>query len=853
MNFISSKTKYLQAKMTASKLPKHKELKPEELRWKCDPNIFEFESTEDIDPIEGILGQERALKAIRMGVDLRSPGYNIYIAGLSGSGKATTVKQMLEKISSDCPRLYDYAYVNNFRDPDQPLLIKFNKGQAKEFKQDLNSAIEVLKQRIPITLDSELYLSRKKNIVDEYNQKEQDLMTSFDEELRKKGFSLGQIRVGEQIRPDIIPLIDGQPVPVFQLEELIKQNKLTKEAAQQIVKDYNGHQPKLQTIFKKGLKISQEFQEKLQQLEKESAEVIVLGIFEGLKEKYNSNSALEHLNTIEDNILNNIQIFKGTKPEGEITQEGLMIDYFREYDLNIILDNSETNECPVIVETNPIFTNLFGTIEKVNDGKGNWYSDFTNIKAGSLLRANGGYLVLNVMHLFEETGVWKSLKRVLTYNKLEIQESPYHLSMSSTSLKPQPIDIDTKVILIGSQIIYSYLTEREYDFKKMFKVKADFDYEINRSDNVVVEYAQVINKLIKQEKLKEFDKSAIAYLLEISAIMAGRQNKLTLRFSRIADLAREASFWATDDGFNVVSAAHIEKAYQLARERHGMLEDKVTEMFENKTLLIDTDGEEVGQINGLAVYNADFYSFGRPTRITATVSLGSGTIINVEREAGMSGRHYNKGVLIISGYFKETFGQDQPLSFNANLVFEQSYGMVDGDSASCTEIFALLSTLSGLPIKQSIAVTGSLNQKGTVQPIGGVNEKIEGFFDICKLNGLTGNQGVIIPIQNVIDLMLREDVIEAVKKNKFHIYPIARVEEGIEILTGVKAGNKTEKGYEEGTVFDKVEKKIRELYAKSRAVKSKNEDVEKNKIIPDKNKKSSIKKSGNKKPGRRIK
>ncbi|MBP9119660.1 MAG: AAA family ATPase, partial [Ignavibacterium sp.] len=617
--------------------------------------------------------------------------------------------------------------------------------------------------------------------------------------------------------------------------------------------DYNGQQPKLQIIFKKGLKISQEFQEKLQQLEKESAEVIVLGIFEGLKEKYNSNSALEHLNLVEENILDNIQIFKGIKPEGEMTQEGMLIDYFREYDLNIILDNSETNECPVIVETNPTYINLFGTIEKVNDGKGNWYSDFTNIKSGSMLRANGGYLVLNVMHLFEEPGVWKSLKRILTYNKLEIQESPYHFSMSSTSLKPQPIDIDTKVILIGSQMIYAYLSEREYDFKKMFKVKADFDYEIIRTDNVVIEYAQVIKKLIKQEQLKEFDKSAIAHLLEISAIMAGRQNKLTLRFSRIADIAREASFWATDDGFNVVSAAHIEKAYQFARERHGMLEDKVTEMFENKTFLIDTDGERVGQINGLAVYNADFYSFGRPTRITATVSLGSGTIINVEREAGMSGRHYNKGVLIISGYFKETFGQDQPLSFNANLVFEQSYGMVDGDSASCTEIFALLSTLSGLPIKQSIAVTGSLNQKGDVQPIGGVNEKIEGFFDICKLNGLTGLQGVIIPIQNVKDLMLREDVIEAVKKHKFHIYPITRVEEGIEILTGSKAGNKTEKGYEAGTVFDKVEKKIQELYSKSRAIKVKNIVEEKNNKVAKTAKKSATKKSGNKNPRKRIK
>lgn len=815
--------------MAALKSLKHKELKPEELRWKCDPNIFEFESTEDIDPIEGIMGQERALKAIRLGVDLRSPGYNIYIAGLSGSGKATTVKQMLEKISANCPPLYDHAYVNNFKDPDQPLLLKFPRGKAKEFRQDLLAAIDVLKQRIPLTFESELYLARKKNIVDEYNQQEQELMSTFDAELREKGFSLGQIKSGDQVRPDIIPLVDGQPVPVFQLEEQIKQKKLTAEQAKEILKNYNNHQQKLQILFKKGLKISQKFQERLTQLEKESAEIIVKGIFEGLKEKYNSNSALHHLNNVEENILNNVQIFKGTKPEGEVTQEGYLIDYFRDYEVNIILDNSDSEGCPVIIETNPTYINLLGTIERVNDGKGNWYSDFTNIKSGSLLRANGGYLVLNVMHLFEEPGVWKSLKRVLTYNKLEIQESPFQFSMSSTSLKPQPIDIDTKVILIGSQMIYGYLSEREYDFKKMFKIKADFDYEIDRTSDVILEYAKVIKKLIKKEKLKEFDKTAIADLIEISAIMAGQKNKLTLRFSKIADIAREASFWAIDDGFNIVSAAHVEKAYQFARERHGMLEEKVTEMFKDKTLLIDTKGERIGQINGLAVYNADFYSFGRPTRITATVSLGGGTIINVEREAGMSGRHYNKGVLIISGYFRETFGQDLPLSFNANLVFEQSYGMVDGDSASCTEIFALLSTLAGLPIKQSIAVTGSLNQKGDVQPIGGVNEKIEGFYDICKLQELTGTQGVIIPIQNVKDLMLRDDVVEAVRKNKFHIYPISGVEEGIEILTGVNAGIKTTKGYQVGSVFDLVEKKIRDLYTKSRALRTSNQAESKSK------------------------
>ncbi|GMU95708.1 Lon protease family protein [Ignavibacterium album] len=815
--------------MANPKAPAHRELKPEELRWKCDPKIFEFESSEELEPIEGILGQERALKAIRLGVDLRSPGYNIYIAGLSGSGKATTVKKMLEKITAKCPELYDYAYVNNFKDPDQPMLLKFPKGRAKEFRQDLQSAIEILKQRIPLALESDLYLTRKKNLIDEYNQKEQELMNSFDKELRKKGFSLGQIKVGEVIRPDILPLIDGNPVPIFQIEELVSQNKLSKEKAQQIFREYQDNQQDLQLLFKKGLKISQEFQEKLQQLERDSAEVIVKGTFESLKEKYGSNSVLNFLNQVEENILGNIQIFKGIKPLGETTQQGVEIDYFSDYDVNIILDNSETNECPVIIETNPTFVNLFGTIERVSDGHGGWYSDYTNIKAGSLLKANGGYLVLNVLHLFEEPGVWKTLKRTLTYNKLEIQESPFLLSLSSTSLKPQPIDIDTKIILIGSQIIYSYLSEREYDFKKMFKVKADFDYEINRTDHNIQEYAKVIKKLIKEENLLEFDKSAIAYLMEISAIFAGRQDKLSTRFSRIADVMREASFWAKDDGQSFVSDFHVQKAYRMAKDRHGMLESKITEMYKDNLILIDTQGERVGQINGLAVYDADFYSFGRPTRITATVSLGSGAIINVEREAGMSGRHYNKGVLIISGYFRETFGQDMPLSFNANLVFEQSYGMVEGDSASCTEIFALLSVLSNLPLKQSIAVTGSLNQKGDVQPIGGVNEKIEGFFDICKLQGLTGKQGVIFPIQNIRDLMLKEEVIEAVRKGIFHLYPISRVEEGIEILTGVKAGKKTAKGYEVGSVFYLVEKRIKELYEKSRQIRAQNNNQQKKK------------------------
>ena len=808
--------------MAYPKAQKHKELTPEDLRWKCDPEILEFDSTEDLKPIEGILGQERALKAIRLGVEMRAPGYNIFIAGMSGSGKATTVKKMLETIGADCPPLFDYAYVNNFKDNDRPTLLTFQKGKAKVFRKNLTHAIEILKLKIPQALESEDYLERKKKIVSDYTQREQDLMQEFDAKMRKVGFSLGQVRMGDIARPDILPMVKDKPVPVFQLNEQIEQGNLTQEEAQELVKKYNDHQQELQLLFKKGLKTSEEFQDKLQSLERGSIVNVVKGIIDNLQEKYNEPKVFEYLEQVEKNILENIQAFKGAKPLGETTEEGFLIDYFKEYNVNIILDNSDTSECPIIIETSPTYSNLFGAMERISDGRGSFFSDFTNIKAGSLLRANGGYIVLNVMHLFEEPGVWKTLKRVLTYNKLEFQDSPTIFQLSTSTLKPEPIDIDVKVILIGSQHIYSLLSEYEYDFKKMFKIKADFDYEIKRSDKVLTEYARVIKKLIKEEKLKEFDKSAIAYLMEIAAMFAGQKNKLTTRFSKIADIAREANFWAIDDGFDVVTAEHIKKAYKNAVNRHGMLESKISDMYEDGTFLMDTTGERVGQINGLAVYEADFYSFGRPTRITATVSLGSGNIINVEREAGMSGRHYNKGVLIISGYFKETFGQDIPLAFNVNLVFEQSYGTVDGDSASCAEIYALLSTLSGLQIRQGIAVTGSLNQKGDVQPIGGVNEKIKGFFEVCNQDGLTRKQGVIIPVQNVKELMLSEDVIEAVKNKQFHIYPISRIEEGIEILTGVKAGKKTPKGYEKDSVFYLVEQKLKEMYKKSRAMKNEN-------------------------------
>ena len=457
--------------MARLKAAKHKELMPDDLRWNCDEDKFEFDSTEEIEPIEGIIGQERALKAIRLGVELRSPGYNIFIAGLSGSGKATTVKKMLEKISSNCPPLCDYAYVNNFKDPDMPVLLTFPIGKARAFKQDLSSSIQILKNRIPQTLDNELFVERKKQLVQQYNTKEQELMNDFDKRLKEDNFTLVQVNGQEGARPDIYPLIDEKPVPVYQLDEKIKEGRLTKTDAKNIINKYNELQQDLKVVFKEGLKISQEFQEKILSLEKTAVEIVVKGVMDNIRERYEDEKVKDYINQVEYNILENIQVFKGIKPQGRVTPEGFEIDYFKEYDVNIILDNSETTDCPVIIETSPSFTNLFGTIEKVSDGRGGWYSDFTKIKAGSMLRANGGYLVLNVLHLFEEPFVWKTLKRVLTYRKLEIQESPAVFQFNSSILKPESIEVDTKVILLGSQWVYSILAEREYDFKRCLKLK----------------------------------------------------------------------------------------------------------------------------------------------------------------------------------------------------------------------------------------------------------------------------------------------------------------------------------------------------------------------------------------------
>lgn len=794
---------------------KFNELKPEELKWTPSMDKFSFETTHDVEPLEEIIGQERALKALKLGTELFAPGYNIFVCGLTGTGRMTTIKHILNQISPKAPQAPDRCYVYNFKNPDEPKLLEFPRGQAIMFKRNMEAMIFYLRQKIPRTLEDERYIEARNRIIEKYQRKEQELFKEFQKKVEKERFAIINMQVENVVKPSIVPIVEGKPVPIEQLINFVKAGKISEGEVREIEKKYLELQAQMQEIFKKEMVLARELSKELEELEREAVKSIVDGIIEEIKEQFKIPKVHEYLDDVRKHILNNLNIFKATseqtKPITPFEQRD-ETDPFLPYRVNVILDNSEQEGVPVIIETSPTFTNIFGTIEKVYDSHGFWRTDFTKIKAGSLLKADGGYLVINARDALSEPGVWKALKRTLIYRKLEIQPMDVFFQISSISLKPEPIEINTKVIMLGDPELYYLLYEYDEDFKKIFKIKADFDFEMPLNDEAIIQYAKFIGKICRDENLKPFSKEAIGKVIEFAVREAGRRDKITTKFSVVADLIREASYWAGIDGSKLVSAEHVKKAIEENFERRKMIEDKIKEMIAKGIILVDVTGERVGQVNGLTIYEMGDYRFGRPVRITASVSMGRAGIINIERESNLSGRIHDKGVLILAGYLRGKYAQDKPLTLSASICFEQSYSGIDGDSASSTELYALLSALSGLPIKQGIAVTGSVNQKGDIQPIGGVNEKIEGFFDVCKAKGLTGEQGVIIPKKNVDDLMLRDDVIEAVRKGIFHIYPVETIDEGIEILTGVKAGKRLKNGeFEPGTVNYFVDKRLKEI------------------------------------------
>ncbi len=785
------------------------ELTPDRLRWSCCLADIPFDSSDHAPPCEDIIGQERALKAIQTGLDIKSFGYNIFITGMVGTGRTTTIKQLLEQLERGEKTPDDVLYVNNFKYPDEPVLIMLPAGQGKLFSEVMGKLIDTLWTSIPNLLKSPYYTERRDAIVESQQKKQRDLLQRFEEEVSEEGFSVIQVQMGLFTRPDLIPVIDGQPVPFNKLESQVKEKKIPKETLDKLKAKYEELSAELEALFEKLKEIDEETRSLLKGWDDEAISPIIRGGITDIRSRFPSSEIDAYLGEVEENLLRTIDFFKNQKKDD--TDKSQPED-LREYRVNLLVDNSDQKGAPVIMETNPTYMNLFGSIEISYSRTGMGQTDFTMIKAGSFLKANGGYLVVNALDALSEPGVWTTLKRTLRNQTFEIQNYLSMFLFSSSRIKPQPVKINVKVVMIGDSYIYNLLFFLDEDFKKIFKIKAEFDSEMVKDAEAIRDYVTFIKKICVDDGLLPFDKDGISALIEYATRIAGRQRKLSTRFHIIADVIRESSYWARKKDRKSVGRENVETAVRERFERVSLIEDKIQEMIEEGTIMIDTEGAVVGQVNGLSVYDMGQFMFGKPTRITARTAVGRAGVINIEREADLSGPTHNKGVLILGGYLRGKYAARKPFALSASIAFEQSYGGIDGDSASSTEVYAILSSLSGLPLRQDIAVTGSLNQKGEIQPIGGVNEKIEGFFDVCRAKGLSGTQGVIIPQQNAQNLMLRDDVVAAVSEGKFHIYPIKTIDEGIEILTGVEAGQPREDGtFEDGTVHSLVDRDLQRL------------------------------------------
>jgi lon-related putative ATP-dependent protease len=807
--------------MVKKSAPKHASLPPEKLRWQCDPASIPFKTTAEIEPVSGDMGQERALRALRMGVELTASGYNLFVCGLSGTSRGGMIVRMIEEMRPQSEPAPDRCYVNNFKNADRPRLLTLARGSANAFKKEVESGIDFLRRRIPQVFEGEPFQRQKTRIVERFTAREKELMDEFTRRIAREQFALGRMQVGAVALPEIFPVLEGQMVPIEEIPKLVQDGKLENAAAEELERKYDRFRQEFTVVYRKTLSLSRELASEMSYLEQEAASVLVDGVIEELKEKYPNPPIAEYLEEVRHHILDNLDPFK--EREGEDEQppseggggprpERTDRDPFRVYGVNVILAHGEQDKCPVIFETIPTYANVFGTIHRSYDTRGGWNSDFMDLRGGSLLRADGGFLVMYALDTLTETGVWRTLKRTLNHGKLEIQPVDVFFPFSTAAMKPEPIDVHVKIILIGDRQMYELLHDYEDDFKKIFKVRVEFDEEMNWSNEVLKQYSGRIRKLCDDEKLLPFDRTAVAAILEQGVRYAGRRGKITTRFFDLADLARESSYVTRHEGQKVITADHVRKALDAKIDRHNLTETKIQEMIDQNLIFIDTTGERVGQVNGLSVLEIGGYAFGKPCRITASVALGKVGIINVERESNLSGRFHDKGVQIIAGYLRQQFAQDKPLSLSASICFEQSYSGVDGDSASSTEIYALLSALSDLPIRQELAVTGSVNQHGDIQPIGGVNQKIEGFYDVCRHKGLTGKQGVLIPAENVDDLMLRDDVVQAVTKGEFQIYPVSTVEQGVEILLGVSAGKRNSAGkFTPGSVFAKVHDRLHHM------------------------------------------
>ncbi|MDP8258731.1 MAG: ATP-binding protein [Candidatus Aadella gelida] len=783
-----------------------RKLNSSDLKKACDPSVFKFKTTEDYVFEHEPLHQERGVTAIDFGLNVKADGFNIFVCGAAGTGRNTQVIKAVNEIAAKQKTPDDWLYVYNFINEDEPISMSMPAGRGIMFKKDMEELIDDLKLEIPKSFESDDYEIRKQALLKEYKDKRDSTLEEIEDKAFEEGFVLKQSATGVIL----VPRSGDDPMKAEEFEKLPDSKK------EKIEKKKSDLHVKIEQVLGEVRMMEKSAKARLKELEREVALFSVKHTIDELRFKYREfENTLEYLNHVQDDIVDNIDDFK---EEGEDPQASLFgmkgapkKDNFKKYQVNLLMDHRHSKGATVIQEPNPTYYNLLGRIEYVSQF-GSMSTDFTMVAPGALHKANGGYLILQAMDVLNSFMAWEALKRVVRNKEIKVEDINEQFRLiSTTSLKPSPIPCDIKIIMIGPPWLYQMLYRYDEDFRKMFKVKADFDVEMDRDEEKMKKYAAFIKVRCEEEALRHFDRKAVAKIIEYGSRLTEDKDKLSARFMRIADVLREADYWAGKDNDEYVDVHHVEKALHEKVYRSNLIEDKIEELIDDNIILIDTKGKVMGQVNGLAVIDMGEYMFGKPSRITARTYMGKNGFVDIERQVKMGGNIHSKGVMILSGYFGEKFAQDRPLSLNASICFEQSYDGVDGDSASSTEAYCLMSSLSGVPIKQNIAVTGSMNQHGQVQPIGGVNEKIEGFYHVCKAKGLSGEQGVMIPEINVRHLMLKDEVVEAVKKKKFHIWSVSTIDEGIEVLTGKKAGKKNSKGqYPKGTINYLVDKKLKE-------------------------------------------
>jgi len=761
-------------------------------------------------PIEAMIGQPRAHHALMFGINVKEPGFNIYAAGLPGTGKTTTVLDFLKEVSRDVTTPSDWCYVNNFADEYQPKALECPAGIGRQLKRDLREVVQAARLAIPQLFEGTDYAAKREEMFRKMNQVRQRTIVKMGKEAEKDGFAMQFSAIGLSL----MPVVQGKPISD---DEFLS---LSSNQQQSIVEKREELKEKLLPFVKELRDIESKARIEVAEFDKDVALYAIEHLMSSLLQKYKDyDNITEHLREIQGHIIDNLDVFRPTRSgeKGETVQDTSGELAFRVYDVNVIVDNSGLQGAPIVREQNPTYDNLLGKIEK--EGQlGNLTTDFTLIRGGSLHRANGGYIMIRAELLLRDLNVYEGLKRALKNHEVKIEDATERTGYANIkTITPKPIPLNSKIILIGDPNTYRILFAYDPEFRELFKVKADFDYTMAKTDDNAHSYVGFLSALVRKEKLHHVDASGIARLIEHGCRLADDQYKLSTQFGLVADVVREADFYALKSNSKYMTVDHIETAIDARVYRSNLIQERLREYIQRNVILISTSGTEVGQINGLSVIDVGDFEFGTLSRITVAVGLGREGVIDVQREVNMGGPIHGKGVMILAGYLTSMFAYDKPLTLTARVVFEQNYEGVEGDSASSTELYALLSALSEIPIKQNFAVTGSVNQKGEIQPIGGVNEKIEGYFEVCKARGFDGNHSVLIPDSNVSNLMLKKEVIDAVKEGRFHIYSARTIDEGIEILTGIPAGKrKPDGGFEKDSIYDLVDRRLRDMAEKSK-------------------------------------